>query len=239
MTEKFVLCKIAQIKIGGQIKIFRNIFFVMILFFATTIFFTGCGEKDSPEKALSEMQNSLEQKDFEKLSERTDLEKFFSQTYDDVTVELVKHYDEFGKLYPEDPYFQHSAEFLKKYNSDHRDLHLKFLREVADAYFKKIPEPENPEKNPYAYVANEFEKIRLASNAVVKDIKLDGEKAFLTIEMQGDNSIRGQFIGNLIFKFSFDKDKNNIWHFNKVENLDELTPILVDKAEKVWITFYN
>lgn len=204
-----------------------------------TIFFIGCGGEDSPEKALSEMQESLEQKNFKKLSERMNLEEFFALTYDDITLELAKNYDEFGKKYPEDPYFQHSEKFLKKYNSEHRDLHMKFLNEVAHAYFEKIPEPEKPEMNPYAYVANEFEKIHLASNAVIKETKIDGEKAVLTVEMQGDNSLRGQFIGNLIFKISFCKDKQDKWHFQKIENLDELTPILVDKAEKVWITFYN
>ncbi len=70
-------------------------------------------------------------------------------------------------------------------------------------------------------------------------MKIDGNKALLTVEVTGDSSLRGQFIGSLIFKISFDKDEKNKWHLNKIENLDELTPILVDKAEKVWITFYN
>ena len=211
----------------------------MFLFFAATFFLTGCGTEDSPENAFSEIKNALEQKNFEKLSERTDLEKFFSQTYDDVTIELVRSCDEFGKKYPEDPYFQHGADFLKEYNAEHKNLHLKFSREVVKAYFEKIPEPETPEENPHAYVANEFEKIRLASTATVKDMKIDGNKALLTVEVTGDSSLRGQFIGSLIFKISFDKDEKNKWHLNKIENLDELTPILVDKAEKVWITFYN
>lgn len=215
------------------------IFFITVLFLTMTIFLAGCGDDDSPQKALSEMQNALKEKNFQNFSQRTDLEKFFAQTYDDITIELVKNCDEFGKKYPEDPYFQHSADFVEKYNAEHRELHLKFLKEVADAYFNKIPEPETPEKNPHAYVAHEFEMVRLASNATIKDINIDGKKAILTVEVQGNNSLRGQFIGDLIFKISFDKDKKNKWHLNKIENLDELTPLLVDKAEKVWITFYN
>ena len=211
----------------------------MILFFAAAIFFAGCGNEDSPEKSLKEIQTAFEEKNFQKLSDRADAEKFFAQTYDDITVELVKNCEEYGKKYPDDPYFQHNAEFLKKYNSEHRELHLKFLRDVTNAYFERIPEPEKPEDNPQAYVANEFEKVRLASNTVVKDIRIDGNKALMTIEMQGDNSLRGQFIGALTFKISFDKDEKNNWRLNKIENLDELTPTLVDKAEMVWITFYN
>ena len=211
----------------------------MVLIFTVTIFFAGCGNSDSPEKSLSEMQTALEQKNFTQLSERVDLEKFFSQTYDDVTVELAKSYETYQKKYPDDPYFQHSADFLKDYNFTHKDLHLKFLNDVKTAYFEKLPEPQTPEENPHAYVANEFEKIRQASTAVVKEIKIDGDKALMTVEMQGDSSIRGQFIGKLTFKISFDKDEKNNWHFNKIENLDELTPTLVDKAEMVWITFFQ
>lgn len=204
-----------------------------------TVFFTGCGNNDSPEKSLSDIQIALEQRNFEKLSERIDLEKFFSQTYDDITLELAKSYETYQKKYPEDPYFQHSAEFLKEYNDTHKELHLKFLEGVKTAYFEKLPEPQTPEENPHAYVANEFEKIRQASTAVVKEIKIDGNKALMTVEMQGDSSIRGQFIGKINFKISFDKDEKNNWRLNKIENLDELTPPLVDKAEMVWITFFQ
>lgn len=211
----------------------------MILIFATTIFFTGCGDKDSPEKAFTEIQTALTERNSDKLSERIDLEKFFAQIYDDSTVELAKKYDEYQIKYPEDPYFQRDAEFLTRYNSDYREMHLKFLQNVQNAYFKKLPEPENPHENPYAYIANEFEKIRLATNATVKDIKTDGDKSFVTLEINGDSSIRGQLIGTMIFKISFDKDEKNKWRLVKIENLDELMPELVDKAEKVWITFSN
>lgn len=199
---------------------------------------SGCGKDDTAEIALSEMQTALAERNSEKLSERIDVEKFFAQTYDDVTVELVKNCEEYGKKYPDDPYFQHDAEFLTNYNTEHRELHLKFLQGVKDAYFAKLPEPETPEENPHAYVANEFEKILQSSNAEIKDTKVEGNHAVMTVEMQGDNSIRGSFIGNLTFKLGFDKDAKDKWHFTKIENLDELVPPLVDKAELIWITFF-
>ena len=202
------------------------------------ILVVGCGKNDSPEIALSEMQTALTERNFEKLSQRIDVEKFFGQTYDDVTVELVKNCAEYGKKYPEDPYFQHDAEFLQKYNSDHRELHLKFLSGVKDAYFEKLPEPEMPEENPHAYIANEFEKILQASTATVTETKITDNHATMTVAMQGDSSIRGSFIGKLIFKLGFEKDDKGNWKLTKIENLDELTPTLVDKAEQIWITFF-
>lgn len=215
----------------------KKILATIMILLAVNIF-SGCGKEDSAESALAEMQSALVERNSEKLAERVDVEKFFAQTYDDVTLELVKNCAEYGKKYPEDPYFQHDAEFLQKYNSDHRDLHLKFLQDVTAAYFAKLPEPATPEENPHAYVANEFEKILQASSAVVKDTKVEQNHSTMTVEMQGDNSIRGHFIGNLTFKLGFDKDANNKWHFTKIENLEELVPTLVDKAELIWITFF-
>ena len=216
----------------------KNFLMTILILSVSVIFFIGCGKEDLPEEVFAEMKTALQEKNFEKLSERVDIEKFFAQTYDDVTVELIKNCEEYGKKYPEDPYFQHNAEFLQKYNSVHRDLHLKFLADVKDAYFAKIPEPETPEKNPHAYIANEFEKILQASTAIIKDTKIEKNHATITVEMKGDSSIRGNFIGTLIFKLGFDKDEKNLWHFTKIENLDELTPTLVDKAEVIWITFF-
>ena len=215
-----------------------NKFKFFILFFVAIIFFTGCGNFDSPEDAFAEMQSALNKRDREKLSSRIDLEKFFAETYDEETEELAKNYDVYAKKYPDDPYFQHDAEFLKQYNLEQRERHLKFLNEAAAAYFENLPEPDKPEGNPHAYVAKEFEGILNHSSAVVKEIKKDGNHAVMTVEMQGDNSIHGKFIGKLTFKIGFEKDEKDRWKFTKVENLDELTPTLVDKAELIWVTFF-
>ena len=216
----------------------KNFLILIFISLLTVILFVGCGKEDTPEMAFSEIQTALTERNFEKLSARVDVEKFFAQTYDNVTEELAKNYAEYGKKYPEDPYFQHDADFLQKYNSDNRSLHLNFLRGVKDAYFEKIPEPEVPEKNPHAYTANEFEKILQSSTAVVKEVKIFDNHAIMIVEMQGDSSIRGNFIGTLTFKLAFEKDDNGNWKFTKIENLDELTPTLVDKAEQIWITFF-
>ena len=193
---------------------------------------------DSPEAALHDIQLALAERDSTKLAARADLDEFFAETYDATTVELAKHYAAYQAKYPDDPYFQHSAEFLTTYNAEHKELHLNFLRGVRDSFFAKMPEPPAPEDNPTAYVANEFEKIRAATNATVKETRIDDDRATIVLDVQGDNSLRGQFIGQLTFELAFRRDAENRWHFDAIENLDELTPALVDKAEVVWINFF-
>ena len=208
------------------------------LILSAIIFLTGCGHDDSPEAALNEIKISLAERDKTKLSARLDIDEFFSQTYDAVTVELAKNYETYKTKYPDDPYFQHSAEFLTEYNAVHKERHLKFLDGVKASFFDKIPAPEIPEENPTAYVADEFKKICDATTATVKETLVDGDKATVVLDVRGDNSMRGMFIGQWTFKLSFHRDEKNLWHFDEIANLDELTPALVDKAEIVWITFF-
>ena len=211
--------------------------FLAPLIFSAVIFLTGCGQEDTPEAALDEIKIALAERDSKKLSERVNLDKFFSATYDKTTVALAAHYDDYRAKYPDDPYFQHSADFLTKYNAEHKDLHLKFLDGVKNSFFAKLPEPATPEENPAAYVANEFEKIRQATDATIKETRIDDDRATVVLDVEGDSTLRGQFIGQLTFELAFHRDEKNRWHFDAIENLEELTPALVDKAELVWITF--
>lgn len=211
--------------------------FLVPLIFSAVIFLSGCGQEDSPETALNEIQVALAERDSVKLAARADLDEFFSETYDTTTIELAKRYDDYKTKYPDDPYFQHSADFLTEYNAENRNLHLEFLRGVKASYFAKTPEPATPEDNPTAYVANEFEKIRAATNATIKETRVDGDRATIILDVRGDNSLRGQFIGQWTFELAFRRDEKNNWHFDKIKNLDELIPALVDKAEVVWINF--
>lgn len=199
---------------------------------------TACGQEDSPEAALNDIRLALDERDSTKLAARADLNAFFAKTYDATTVELAKRYNDYRAKYPDDPYFQHSAEFLTTYNNEHRERHLNFLRGVSESFFAKMPEPDLPEDNPTAYVANEFEKIRASTNATIKETRIDDDKATVVLDLQGDNSLRGQFIGQLTFELAFHRDADKRWHFDAIENLDDLTPALVDKAEEVWITFF-
>lgn len=199
-----------------------------------TILILGCEKEDSPENALAEIKIALAERDSQKLSARADLEEFFSATYDATTLELAKNYDVYKEKYPDDQYFQYNGEFLTEYNAENKNNHLKFLRGVAESYFAKIPEPETPEDNPTAYVANEFEKIRQAASATIKKVVVNGNSATIFLELAGDDSLRGKFIGQMTFELGFRKEKER-WQFAEIKNLDELTPALVDKAEMVWI----
>lgn len=208
-------------------------FYTTILIFMTFLL-SSCGVSDSPENSLQEIQDALNKRDFEKFSARVDTEKLFAQVYEDATIALAKDCEVYGKKYPRDPYFQHGGDFLKKYNAEHRELHLNFARKSMAAYFENLPEPEKPQDNPYSYVAHEFTKIHLVSTAEVEGVEINGNSATVTVRIKGDGSLRGMFIGLLNFKLGFEKI-NGKWTLTKIENIEELTPTIVDKAELIWV----
>lgn len=211
----------------------------MKFFYATILIFcamliTSCSLTDSPKTAFEEIQDALNQRDSKKFFERVDTEKLFAQIYEESTIQLAKDCEVYGKKYPRDPYFQHDGEFIKNYNAEHRDLHLDFAKKSLDAYFANLPAPEEPKDNPHAYVANEFEKLHLVSTAEIGDEKISGDNATLTVNVKGDSSLRGVFVGTINFKLGF-QNVNGKWKLTSIENIEELAPTFVDKAELIWI----
>ncbi len=209
----------------------------LALLIALPLIFAGCGNEDTPQDAFKEIGLSLAERDSQKFSERINLDEFFAATYDEITPELAARCDEYSAKYPDDTYFKRGGDFLRNYNQVHRERHLDFLKGVRDAYFMKIPEPENPEDNPQAYIACEFKKIFDAIGSEITDTKIDGNIATVTAGFSGDNSLQGHFVGQIEVKFTFEKIDGK-WRLVKIANLPEILPQIVDKAELVWVTFY-
>lgn len=215
----------------------KKLFAILLIF--TAVIFAACSkEEDTPTDALTEIETALAERNFNQLSSRVDLEKFFAQAYKDGTVELSKNYDYYKEKYPKEPYFQHDAQFVEPYNAEFEAENLKFAEDVAKAFFAKVPEPDTVKENPEAYVANEFEKIRRAVSAEIKSVTIDKDSAEMILNLNGDSTLIGQFVSDFDLKLAFVKDENNKWQLTKIINLDVLTPLIVDKAEIIRINFF-
>ena len=60
-----------------------------------------------------------------------------------------------------------------------------------------------------------------------------GDKATLAVKMVGDNSSYGKMIGVLNFVLEFDRHGEE-WRLNKIKNVEELVPPILDIAERYW-----
>ena len=79
----------------------------------------------------------------------------------------------------------------------------------------------------------------IAVNAEIKSVAIDKNSAEMILNLNGDSTLIGQFISDLDLTLGFIKDDNGNWHLKEIENLDVLTPILVDKAEIIKLNFLD
>ena len=190
-------------------------------------------EQDTPEIALKEIRAALAERDYEKFSSRVALSHFINTAYDDATEELASHCEEFHELYPHDLYFQFGSQNIRNYNEEFRETHLGFLDQFISAYFKNLKQPKKFEANPVTFAAAAFRKLHNAARSVAKETSVDGTQATMLVEITGGFLYR-RMIGTMDFRFAFERDEEGWWRLTKVENVDELTPPILDVAETFW-----
>ena len=209
--------------------------FYIMLFAALTLGITGgCDKEDTPEDALKDIQIAISKQDRQLIQSRVNVDKFLNDLYSDVTIELADNVETFHKSYPDDPYFWNTPQFIKKYNEDKRDFYMSFVTASVNAYFDPETKPDNFISLFAIQCAKEFKNICAAMDTKTSPAKIQGDHALIDFEVNGDETPYGKFLGNLTFRFGFDKDKDGRWQLTKIENLGELMPALVDKAELVW-----
>ena len=186
----------------------------------------GCGTKeDTPEDALRDIQTAISKQDRQLIDSRVDVDKFLDNLYSDITVQIADNVKELHNRYPDDPYFWNTPEFIRKYNEEKRGFYMSFDPEMKPDDFVKLFAIQ---------CAKEFKNICAAMETKTNSAKIQDNHASIDFEVNGDSTPYGQFIGNLTFRFGFEKDKNGRWHLVSIENLDEIIFPIVDKAELVW-----
>ena len=195
---------------------------------------SGCGKEDTPEDAMREIQTAIANQDRQALESRVDVDKFLNDLYSDITEQIADNIPKLHESYPDDPYFWNTPQFIRKYNEEHRIFYMSFVNAAVNAYFDPNVKPDNFLNTFSIQCANEFKNICNAIDTKTSKAAINGDQATIDFELQGDESLHGKFIGNLKFKFVFEKDDQSRWKLTKIDNLDELLMPIVDKAEIVW-----
>ena len=212
----------------------KKFYLLIVAALALGITSGGCGKEDTPEEALKDIQTAIANQDRQLLETRVDVDGFLDLTYTDLTEQIATNVEELHSRYPDDPYFWNTPEFIKTYNESHRGFYLSFVNASVKAYFDPNTAPDNFINVFAIQCAKEFKNICSAMETKTRKIKIDGDHATVDFELKGDSSPYGQFIGDMTFRFAFDKDGEGRWKLIKIANLNELIYPLVDKAEIVW-----
>lgn len=194
----------------------------------------GCDKEDTPEDALRDIQTAIANQDRILMETRVNVDKFLDNLYSEITVELADNVETFHNAYPNDPYFWNTPQFIRKYNEDKRNFYMSFVKTMVQAYFDKNLKPNTFINIFSMQCASEFKNICAAMDTKSSEAKIQGDHALIDFEINGDDTPYGKFVGQLHFRFGFERDENKRWHLIKIENLNEIMPHLVDRAEIVW-----
>ena len=189
---------------------------------------------NTPQDELKKILAAINARDVEKFSARVDLKNLMNVGYDEVTDVLAKNCANFHELYPKDLFFKFGATILRIYNEKFRGVHLGLINKVIAAYFDgTFKDAKTFSETPIKFLAAELNTLLKALRADFGEENISGDKATLAVKMVGDNSSYGKMIGVLNFVLEFDK-RGDEWRLNKIKNVEELVPPVLDIAERYW-----
>ena len=170
----------------------------------------------------------------EKFFERVDLQTLMDVAYDEATDVLAKNCSKFHELYPKDLFFKFGSRILRIYNEKFRGVHLGLINKVIAAYFDgSFKDAKSFSSTPIKFLAAELNNLLKAVRADFGEEKISGNKATLAVKMVGDSSSYGRMIDTLNFVLEFDR-RGDKWRLNKIKNVEELVPPILDIAERYW-----
>ena len=189
---------------------------------------------NSTQDELKNILAAINFRDGEKFFARVDLKALENVGYDEATDFLADNCAKFHKLYPKDLFFKFGSRILRLYNEKFRGVHLGLINKVIAAYFDgTFKDAENFSSTPIKFLAAELNRLLEAVHAEFGEEKISGDKATLAVKMVGDDSAYGKMIDTLNFVLEFDR-RGDEWRLNKIKNVEELVPPILDIAERYW-----
>jgi len=189
---------------------------------------------ETAQDELKKILAAINSRDVEKFSARVDLKNLMNVGYDEATDVLAKNCTKFHELYPKDLFFKFGSKILRLYNEKFRGVHLGLISKVIAAYFDgSFKGAKTFSETPIKFLAAELNNLLKALRADFGEEKISGDKATLAVKMVGDNSSYGKMIGVLNFVLEFDR-RGDEWQLNKIKNVEELVPPILDIAERYW-----
>lgn len=183
---------------------------------------------------LKTILTAINTRDAETFAAHVDLKELMDIGYDEATDCLAKNCSRFHELYPHDLFFKFGSRILRIYNDKFRGVHLGLIKKVIAAYFDgSFKDAETFAKTPIKFLAAEFDKLLKAVHAEFGAENISGDKSTLAVKMVGDSSAYGKMIGTLNFVLEFDR-RGEGWQLNKIKNVEELVPPILDIAETYW-----
>lgn len=187
----------------------------------------------SPAYVLQQAGEAIAQKDEQKFREMVDVDTFLASGYDEGSALLADNVESLHQLYPADPFFQHTPDFMRQYTAAHRQQSLDFMQQVVHDYFTGPDDSIDFETDRPQWLAAQLVKFRQSGQAHIAKIEEKGDTAYATLTFTGDSSPYGKLLNPAQVVLEL-KRTNNTWKINRIANGADLLYPLTEKTEEFW-----
>lgn len=190
-------------------------------------------QRQSPAYVLQEAGKAIEQKDEEKFREMVDVDTFLVSGYDEGSALLADNIETLHQLYPADPFFQHTPDFMRQYTAAHRQQSLDFMQQVVHDYFAGPDSSIDFETDRAQWLAAQLVKFRQSGHVHIAKIEEKGDTAYATLTFTGDASPYGKLLNPAQVVLEL-KRTQDTWKISRIANGTELLYPAAEGAEEFW-----
>ena len=212
---------------------------VALLLFALALIVCGIAyaktaAKNTPEYAMTQIQQALRQKDAATLEKYVDFETLVPDSYDTGTQILARDIEHLHALYPDDWFFRHDTAFMTDYIQNRRADDLALIRGALAFYFEPEKRPVTQTDGTAHWLADEARKFDSHYTATVGAIEKDGDAALVTVQLAGDSSDYGRLVPQLTLKLRLAPAADGHYMVKSISNPEEIFYPVVKGIEDYW-----
>ena len=188
----------------------------------------------TPEYALKEIAEGIEERDYDKVCQYADLSALTSTSYDESTAILCQEIEKLSRMYPQDWFFRHDFAFMSNYIAQRRDDDLVFIQRAMELYLDPDITPVSRADGEAKWIADETQKFIEEYDASVVKVEEEGNHAIAVIAITGHDSAYGRLCPKLTLRVELEPQEDGRWKAVRVSNVKELFYPVVDGIENYW-----
>lgn len=215
---------------------YRRKFIAVLILVLTAIAASGyCYHaRHTPEYALEQLQEGVQQRDMKKVQHYADLSSLVTISYDMSTEILVRDIGTLQKEYPDDWFFRHDTAFMKQYIAQRRNDDILLINRSLEFFLTPSLTPIGKNDQEAQWLANEADTFMQHYSARLDSVEQKGDWAEATFTITGDDSDYGRLVPELKVKVELMQQEDGHFKVMRISNIEDMFAPMVKGIEDYW-----
>lgn len=215
---------------------YRRKFIAVLIFVLTAIAASGyCYHaRHTPEYALEQLQEGVQQRDMKKVQHYADLSSLVTISYDMSTEILARDIGTLQKEYPDDWFFRHDTAFMKQYIAQRRNDDILLINRSLEFFLTPSLTPIGKNDQQAQWLANEADTFMQHYSARLDSVEQKGDWAEATFTITGDDSDYGRLVPELTVKAELMQQEDGHFKVMRISNIEDMFAPMVKGIEGYW-----